>query len=181
MNYSPVLFQVHLALQEIQGFSKYLAREPHIASLLQPSFLREKCRKMGEDSVVKHNEYAMTDSKILQLISDLATIMWVTSYMSNNDQFPHVLRVLEGVVEEAKNHLDPENVDVFNANVMVHVHHIKVGVSQMQPNDANETIIEEVFEDVTQTLQDDVVEEEEGEGEEDGNDIEYGVAHLVGM
>lgn len=138
--------QVHASLQEIQGLSRYLAREPHVASMLQPSFLREKCRQMGENSVAKHNEYSMTDSKILQLISDLSTIMWVTSYMSNNDQFSHVLRVLEGCVEEAKNHLDPENLDVFTANVMVHIHHIKMGVSRMhegEPTAADDIIVEE--------------------------------------
>lgn len=157
--------QVHVTLQEIQGLGRYLAREPHIASMLQPSFLREKCRAMGEDSVTKHNEYSMTDAKILQLISDLSTIMWVTSYMSNNDQFPHVLRVLEGCVEEAKNHLNPENVDVFNANVMVHIHHIKMGVSRMQVE--GEVGVEQL--EMGGGGQEIIV--EDGEGMEDGGEM----------
>lgn len=180
-------------------YSKYLAREPHIASLLQPSFLREKCRKMGEESVAKHNEYSMTNAKVLQLITDLSTIMWVTSYMSNNDQFSHVLRVLEGCVEEAKSNLDPENIDTFNANVMVHIHHIKVGVSRMQPLDAD-IIVEDATEDVATLEGAGLVEEVDDEGEiavlvEDGDeevvvvgggsagdsDAEYGVAQLVEM
>lgn len=160
--------QVHASLQEIQGLSRYLAREPHVASQLQPSFLREKCRQMGEESVTKHNEYSMTDGKILQLISDLSTIMWVTSYMSNNEQFSHVLRVLEGCVEEAKDHLDAENVDVFTANVMVHIHHIKMGVSQMQPHE--EVLVE--VEDVAQ-------EDGSGGGGQLDNDLEYGIGQLV--
>lgn len=186
--------QVHVTLQEIQALGRYLAKEPHIASMLQPSFLREKCRQMGEDSVTKHNEYSMTDTKILQLISDLSTIMWVTSYMSNNDQFSHVLRVLEGCVEEARNHLDPENVDVFNANVMVHIHHIKMGVSRMQQQReeeeaaggsgaGQEIIVEEVdIEGLVGSSQvDDREEERVVMEQEEDSDTEYGIGQLVEM
>lgn len=85
---------------------------------------------MGVESMQKHNLGTITDEKTLGLISDLGMIMWVVSHLTNNDQYGHVLRVLEGCIEEVKSHLDEENIDVFNKTVMVHIHHLKIGLSE---------------------------------------------------
>lgn len=157
--------EVQVNLNEIQGYAQHLVKEPTMATMLQPSYLREKCREMGEESVQKYNIYGMTDMRTLGLIQRLGTIMWVASHLGNNDQFSHVLRVLEGCIEEAKGHLAPENIDGFNKNVMVHIHHIKLGISQMQLDQQDTT-------EVTVMI--------EGDGEGDDQEtVDYGIMKLV--
>ncbi|GAB0092706.1 protein lin-9 homolog [Sergentomyia squamirostris] len=119
-------------LNLIQTYTPQISKQPQILSMLTPSYLREKCREMGNQTVQTNNHTGMvSDSNVVKLISDLATIMWVASSLPNTEQYTNVLRVLEGCLEETKNRLSPENVDVFHKSVMVHIHQIKMGLGQL--------------------------------------------------
>ncbi|XP_059616782.1 protein lin-9 homolog [Phlebotomus argentipes] len=123
---------VQANLNQIQTFTPQISKQPQILSMLTPSYLREKCREMGNQTVQTNNHGGMVrDPEVVRLISDMATIMWVASSLSNTEQYTNVLRVLEGCLEETKNRLSPENVDVFHKCVMVHIHQIKMGLGQL--------------------------------------------------
>lgn len=82
---------------------------------------------MAVQTFRKNNQNQIKDEAMSKLISNLSTIMWVTSNLKN-DAFPNVSSVLDGVLEEAKAHLDPENVLLFQKNVQSHVLHIQIGI-----------------------------------------------------
>lgn len=119
---------IHANLNQIQTYTPQISKQPQILSMLTPSYLREKCREMGSQTVQNNNHGVVKDPDVLRLISDMATIMWVSSSLSNTEQYTNVLRVLEGCLEETKSRLSPENVDVFHKCVMVHIHQIKMGL-----------------------------------------------------
>uniref|UniRef100_A0A1B0CRA5 DIRP domain-containing protein n=1 Tax=Lutzomyia longipalpis TaxID=7200 RepID=A0A1B0CRA5_LUTLO len=119
-------------LNTIQTYTPQISKQPQILSMLTPSYMKEKCREMGNQTVQNNNHGGVVrDPEVVRLISDMATIMWVASSLSNTEQYSNVLRVLEGCLEETKNRLSPENVDVFHKCVMVHIHQIKMGLGQL--------------------------------------------------
>lgn len=133
-------------LKQIQSFTRDLTKEPQVAAMLTPSYLREKCREMGAESVDKNNQ-SIKDESMLQLIKDLAMIMWVASNLSGDGNNGHVLKVLDGCLHEAKNRLNPENIDVFQKHVQVHMRHIEIGLVQQQLaiNNSNNTSNTNIF------------------------------------
>lgn len=117
-------------LSQIQNYTRDLTKEPIVAAMLAPSYLREKCKEMAVETVQKNNQ-AIKDPSMLRLITDLATILWVASNMSSDDQNSHVMRVLEVCLQESKSRLDPENVETFQKNVHVHMRHIELDAKKM--------------------------------------------------
>ncbi|XP_037027350.1 protein lin-9 homolog [Bradysia coprophila] len=110
-------------LSQIQTLSRDLTKEPLIAALLTPSYLREQCKSLAEDTVEKNNQ-AVKDESMLRLITDLATIMWVASNLSSDEGSSSARTVLDVCLEEAKSRLDPENIVSFQKNVQVHLRHL---------------------------------------------------------
>lgn len=117
-------------LNQVQTYASELTKEPHIQAMLAPSYLREKCRELADEAVQRNNQNTVQDDNILSLITDLATLMLVASHLSSGDNV-HILKVLEGCVEEVKNRLDSDNVEVFQKNVQIHMHHIQLGLGQL--------------------------------------------------
>lgn len=114
-------------LNSIQEHARDLVKEPQAVAMLAPTYLREKCKELAIDSLQKNNtDESIQNSSMLRLITDLATIMWIASNLTNDDQSTYVLKVLEGYMEEAKSRLEPENVTAFLKNVQVHVRQIEV-------------------------------------------------------
>lgn len=114
-------------LNSIHEHARDLVKEPQAVAMLAPSYLREKCKELAADSLQKNNtDESIQNSSMLRLITDLATIMWIASNLTNDDQSTYVLKVLEGYMEEAKSRLEPENVTAFLKNVQVHVRQIEV-------------------------------------------------------
>lgn len=117
-------------LNQIQNYTRDLTKEPIVAAMLAPSYLREKCKELAVETVQKNNQ-AIKDNSMLGLINDLATILWVASNMSSDEQNAYVMQVLEVCLEESKNRLDPENVESFQKNVHVHMRHIELDAKNM--------------------------------------------------
>lgn len=118
-------------LNQIQNYTRDLTKEPIVAAMLAPSYLREKCKELAVETVQKNNQ-AIKDNSMLRLINDLATILWVASNMSSDDQNAYVMQVLEVCLEEGKTRLDPENVESFQKNVHVHMRHIELDAKNLK-------------------------------------------------
>jgi protein lin-9 len=124
-------------LAQIQNCAKDVIKEPQALALLTPFYLREKCREMGTQTVDKNNGGAITDTNMIRLISDLSMIMWVASNLNNNDQYSHVMKVLESCMEETKSRLDPENIPIFQKSVQAHMLHIQLGLGHLNEHTAD--------------------------------------------
>lgn len=96
-------------LSQIQTLSRDLTKEPLIAAMLTPSYLREQCKSLALDTVEKNNQ-AVKEESMLRLITDLATIMWVASNLSSDEGNSSARTVLDVCLEESKSRLDPENI-----------------------------------------------------------------------
>lgn len=96
-------------LSQIQTLSRDLTKEPLIAAMLTPSYLREQCKSLALETVEKNNQ-TVKDESMLRLITDLATIMWVASNLSSDEGSSSARTVLDVCLEEAKSRLDPENI-----------------------------------------------------------------------
>lgn len=107
-------------LNQIQSYTRDLTKDPEVAAMLAPSYLREKCRELGNESVQRNNLGTICDPNMLRLITDLSMIMWVASNLSNDEQNSQVVKVLEGCLEETKSRLDPKNIDTFQKCVQIH-------------------------------------------------------------
>lgn len=114
-------------LSEIQAFTRDLTKDSRVSAMLEPSYLREKCRELGMDTVQKNNHSIRPENDaMLRLINDLAMIMYVASNLSADGQNYQISKVLEGCLEESKNRLDPDNIDAFQANVHAHIRLLEV-------------------------------------------------------
>lgn len=118
-------------LAEIRTFSRDLTKDSRTAAMLEPSYLREKCKELGRDTVQK-NIHALRheNGSMTGLINDLAMIMYVASNLLSSDNNYHVSKVLDGVLEETKNKLDVENIDAFQANVTAHIRHLEIDLAR---------------------------------------------------
>lgn len=119
-------------LSEIQTYIRDLAKDSRTVAMLEPSYLREKCRELGKDTVQKNLQSSLidSDSSVMVLINDLSMIMYVASHLLSTDPNYHISKVLEGVLEETKNKLDSENIDSFHANVHAHIRHLEKSLAQ---------------------------------------------------
>lgn len=119
-------------LSEIQKHIRDLAKDPRTVAMLEPSYIREKCRELGKDTVQKNLQSSLIDceSNMLHLINDLSMIMYVSSHLLSSDPNYHISKVLEGVLEETKNKLDSENIDSFQTNVHAHIRHLEKSLVQ---------------------------------------------------
>lgn len=104
--------------------------------MLAPSHLREKCREEASDIVDRHNSVIMSEKgpcqneSILDLITDLTALLLQVKSLSDTEQNAYELQVLQGTMEQIKRKLSPNNQQVFQANVEVHMKHIEVGLNQ---------------------------------------------------
>lgn len=111
----------------LQSLSQKYITQPEAVNYLTPSYLREKCRDLATQTISKNNQNMVNDDSMIKLISHLSTIMWVTSNLKN-DQYPNALTVLDGVMEEAKLTMDPDNKMLFQKSVQTHIKQIQVGI-----------------------------------------------------
>lgn len=117
---------------------------------ITPTYLREKCRDLAMQTFAKNNNNAIQDDAMIKLIGNLATIMWATSNLKN-DQYTNVEEVLSGCLIETSKSLDPENQALFEKSVQSHIHQIQIGIfdensNQPQPQEI-EVLEEEVDDD----------------------------------
>ncbi|KAL5284240.1 LIN9 family protein [Megaselia abdita] len=117
---------------QIQTFAPHLSRDPQVQAMLMPTFLREKCREEADDAVERNNQQINPDDPVLGLIKDMATVLLVSSRLGSVNENGQVIKVLEGCIEEAKMNLyNQDNVEIFQKQVEIHLHHIRLDISQL--------------------------------------------------
>jgi len=119
-------------LNDIQELCQEMAPEPSMAAMLAPSHLREKCRQEGSDMVARNNiinEKAPT--KMNQLVTDLTALMLQVKCLSDSDRNAYELKVLQGTMEQIRSRLTPQNQQVFQNYVEVHMQRIQLGLGQI--------------------------------------------------
>ncbi|CAO1413611.1 unnamed protein product [Diamesa serratosioi] len=137
-------------LNLLQAQSDEFIDTPEELSFLTPTFLREKCRDLAMQTFAKNNQNAIHDDAMTKLIGNLATIMWVTSNLKN-DQYPNVVSVLDGCMEETQAQLDPDNKTLFQKSVQAHIRQIQIGIFDERNEDMYENA-DELIEDVEEVL-----------------------------
>ncbi|XP_043287248.1 protein lin-9 homolog isoform X2 [Venturia canescens] len=130
------LEKMNVALQEflndIQDLCQEMAPEPSMAAMLAPSHLREKCRQEASDMVSRNN--IINDkgpSKMNQLVTDLTALMLQVKCLSDSDRNAYELKVLQGTMEQIRSRLTPQNEQVFQNCVEVHMQRIQLGLGQI--------------------------------------------------
>jgi hypothetical protein len=116
---------------------------------ITPTYLREKCRDLAMQTFAKNNNNAIQDDAMIKLIGNLATIMWATSNLKN-DQYTNVEEVLSGCLIETSKTLDDENQALFEKSVQSHIHQIQIGIfdeNSNQPQPQEIEVLEEEVED----------------------------------
>lgn len=123
-----------------------IAPEPSVAAMLAPSHLREKCREEASDIVQRHNSVIMSEKgpcqneSILDLITDLTALLLQVKCLSDSDQNAYELQVLQGTMEQIKIKLSPNNRQVFQASVEVHMKHIEDGLNQSSQSNVDKLL-----------------------------------------
>ncbi|XP_017779988.1 PREDICTED: protein lin-9 homolog [Nicrophorus vespilloides] len=122
-------------LKEMQDQCQEIAPEHSLSSIVAPDQLREKCREEAAEIVMRNNS-AMSDrpvanEKILDLVTDLTGLMIQVKCLSDSDQDPYKLQVIEGTMEDIKRKLSASNQTVFQTNVEIHMKHIEIGLGQV--------------------------------------------------
>lgn len=115
-------------LSKLQTYCNELTDDSKTLAMLAPSYMREKCKEMAVQMVDKNNTDALQDENMLDLITNLTTIMWVTSYLNNNEQYGSIMSVLNSCLHESRAKLSTENGSLFDRNVETHIQEIKIGI-----------------------------------------------------
>lgn len=120
--------------------------DPEELQIITPTYLREKCRDLAMQTFAKNNNNAIQDESMIKLIGNLATIMWITSNLKN-EQYTNVEEVLSGCLIETSKSLDAENRSLFERSVQSHIHQIQIGIFDENSNQAQPQEIEVIEED----------------------------------
>ncbi|XP_020710811.2 protein lin-9 homolog isoform X1 [Athalia rosae] len=119
-------------LNDVQELCQEMAPEPSVAAMLAPSHLREKCRQEAADMVNRND--VMNDrapAKMSQLVTDLTALMLQVKSLSDSDRNAYELKVLQGTMEQIRSKLSPQNQQVFQNCVEIHMQHIQLGLGQI--------------------------------------------------
>ncbi|KAJ8679313.1 hypothetical protein QAD02_015100 [Eretmocerus hayati] len=119
-------------LNDVQDMCQEIAPESSVAAMLAPSHLREKCRQEAADMVAKNNvmnENAPTNMN--QLVTDLTALMLQVKCLSDSDRNAYELKVLQGTMDQIRSKLSPQNQQVFQNCVEIHMQHIQLGLGQI--------------------------------------------------
>ncbi|XP_036318060.1 protein lin-9 homolog [Rhagoletis pomonella] len=127
-------------LNDVQAFAGDLTRDPQVQAMLAPSYLREKCREAAEDAVQRNNQGTVKNKTVLGLIKNLATVLLVASHLGNDGNSAEVSKVLEGCIEEVRSSLCGVNVETFQKNVQIHLHHVRMLAANNSVMMGNSTI-----------------------------------------
>lgn len=115
-------------LSKLQTYCNELTDDSKTLAMLAPSYMREKCKELAVQMVDKNNTDALQDENMLDLVTNLTTVMWVTSYLNNNEQYGSIMSVLNSCLHETRSKLSSENGSLFDRNVETHIQQIKVGI-----------------------------------------------------
>ncbi|XP_053972621.1 protein lin-9 homolog isoform X2 [Hylaeus anthracinus] len=118
-------------LNDVQELCQEMAPEPSVAAMLAPSHLREKCRQEAADMITRNNIINDKEpGKMTQLVTDLTALMLQVKSLSDSDRNAYELKVLQGTMEQIRSKLSPQNQQVFQNCVEIHMQHIQLGLGQ---------------------------------------------------
>ncbi|XP_063986782.1 protein lin-9 homolog isoform X1 [Diachasmimorpha longicaudata] len=118
-------------LNEVQELCQEIAPEPSVAAMLVPSHLREKCKQEAADMVSRNNIINdKAPTKMNQLVTDLTALMLQVKCLSDSDRNAYELKVLQGTMDQIRSRLNPQNQQVFQNCVEIHMQHIQLGLGQ---------------------------------------------------
>ncbi|XP_017891404.1 protein lin-9 homolog isoform X2 [Ceratina calcarata] len=118
-------------LNEVQELCQEMAPEPSVAAMLAPSHLREKCKQEAADMVARNNIINDKEpGKMTHLVTDLTALMLQVKSLSDSDRNAYELKVLQGTIEQIRSKLSPQNQQVFQNCVEIHMQHIQLGLGQ---------------------------------------------------
>ncbi|XP_066586019.1 protein lin-9 homolog isoform X2 [Prorops nasuta] len=119
-------------LNDVQELCQEMAPEPSVAAMLAPSHLREKCKQESSDMVARINLMSEKEpGKMNQLVTDLMALLLQVKSLSDSDKNAYELKVLQGTMEQIRSKLTPQNQQVFQNCVEIHMQHIQLGLGQI--------------------------------------------------
>ncbi|XP_069674612.1 protein lin-9 homolog isoform X2 [Periplaneta americana] len=122
-------------LTSVQNYCQEIAPEPSIAAMLAPSHLRERSQQEARDLVLKHNtgtggRMPVKSERMLSLVTQLTALMLQVKSLSDADRNAYEVKVLQGSMEEIRSRLSPQNQQMFQNCVEIHMQHIQLGLGQ---------------------------------------------------
>jgi protein lin-9 len=121
-------------INEIQKYCQQIAPGPSLAAMLAPTHLREKCNDEALLLVEKNNNGSVKDDNLIELITDLTSLMLQVKSLSDSDQNAYELSILQGTMDKIKMKLEPQHQKLFQSNIEVHMQRIQMGLGQMSSN-----------------------------------------------
>ncbi|CAH0397544.1 unnamed protein product [Chilo suppressalis] len=118
-------------INEIQVYCQQIAPGPSLAAMLAPSHLREKCTEEATLLFEKNNNGSVRDQTLIELITDLTSLMLQVKTLSDSDQNAYELSILQGSMDRIKMKLNPHHQKLFQNNIEVHMQRIQMGLGQI--------------------------------------------------
>ncbi|GFG31106.1 hypothetical protein Cfor_04605 [Coptotermes formosanus] len=122
-------------LTNVQTYCQEIAPDPGTAAMLAPSHLRERSQEEAHDLVMKHNTRSdvrlpVKSERMLSLITQLTALMLQVKSLSDADRNAYEVKVLQGSMDEIRARLSPQNQQMFQNCVEIHMQHIQLGLGQ---------------------------------------------------
>ncbi|KAJ9601187.1 hypothetical protein L9F63_000655 [Diploptera punctata] len=121
-------------LTNVQNYCQEIAPDPNIAAMLTPSHLRERSIEEAQGLILKHSSamgrIPVKNERLLNLITQLTSLMLQVKNLSEADRNAYEVKVLQDSMEEIRSRLTPQNQQVFQNCVEIHVQHIQLGLVQ---------------------------------------------------
>lgn len=114
-------------LAQVQQHCQELAPQASVAAMLTPSHIRDQSLADARELVNKHNT-VIKDQKILDLVTDLTSLMLQVKSLSDSERSSYEVEILNTSMEQIKMKLSPINQRVFENCVEVHMRHIQTGL-----------------------------------------------------
>ena len=107
-----------------------IAPEPSIAAMLTPSHLRERSLEEAQELVSKHSgasgRVPVKNERLLSLVTQLTALMLQVKSLSDADRNAYEVKALQDSMEDIRSRLSPQNQQVFQNCVEIHMQHIIV-------------------------------------------------------
>ncbi|KAL4714437.1 hypothetical protein ACJJTC_017732 [Scirpophaga incertulas] len=121
-------------INEIQVYCQEIAPGPSLAAMLAPSHLREKCYEEASSLVIKNNNGSIKDTNLIELVTNLISLMLQVKSLSDSDQNAYELSILQGTMDQIKMKLNPQHQKLFQNNIEVHMQRIQMGLGMVSSN-----------------------------------------------
>ncbi|XP_075212544.1 protein lin-9 homolog isoform X2 [Lycorma delicatula] len=114
-------------LTDVQQYCQEINPRINVAAILTPVHLKEQSMIDARDMVAR-NSTTTKDPKVIELITDLMSLMLQVKSLSESDRNAYEVEVLSTSMKEIRDKLSPANQRVFENCVEVHMRHIQAGL-----------------------------------------------------